>query len=611
MFIECTKVTPQEAEQMEKEQQAQQGQQGQQPQPQRKTRRIGCFKGCLIFFIVYFLCSAILGWIMGDMSSSVKLESNSIYHLQMKGVLVEQAKEESPFAQLLGQMPSVPFVGNTHEEEVGLDQILSNIRFAKNNDKILGIWLDGAQLSMAPASAKAIRDALLDFKQSGKWIIATAKSYGQTNYYIASVADRICIDPTGEVNWNGLSAQKMYYTRVLEKIGVEMQILKVGSFKSAVEPFFRTSMSDADRLQTKQYMDGIWDEYKAAVSQARGIETKKLDLLADRYMGLQDAEAQLAAGLVDTIVYTQDADSLLRVYAGTKDYHLIKTGTLAQVERPKSKAKDQIAVLYLEGEITDETGDGIVGKEAVKTLKKIGKNKDIKALVLRVNSPGGSADASEQIWHAVQNIKAKGIPVVVSMGDYAASGGYYISCDADYIYAEPTTLTGSIGIFGTVPNVAKLRNKIGLDLDGISTNKHSDLEANMFYKGMNTEEHALMQRMVERGYDLFTGRCAAGRHVTQDYIKSVGEGRVWLGNKAKEIGLVDELGNIDNAIEKAVELANLECYKLTYYPEIQDPMEELLKLFDNTTEEEKLLLKMREFCSKPRIMAKMDDVVIR
>ena len=610
MFIECTKVTPQEAEQMEKEQQAQQGRQGQQPHPQRKTRRIGCFKGCLIFFIV-FLCSAILGWIMGDMYSSVKLESNSIYHLQMKGVLVEQAKEESPFAQLLGQMPSVPFMGNTHEEEVGLDQILSNIRLAKNNDKILGIWLDGAQLSMAPASAKAIRDALLDFKQSGKWIIATAKSYGQTNYYIASVADRICIDPTGEVNWNGLSAQKMYYTRVLEKIGVEMQILKVGSFKSAVEPFFRTSMSDADRLQTKQYMDGIWDEYKAAVSQARGIETKKLDLLADRYMGLQDAEAQLAAGLVDTIVYTQDADSLLRVYAGTKDYHLIKTGTLAQVERPKSKAKDQIAVLYLEGEITDETGDGIVGKKVVKTLKKIQKDNDIKALVLRVNSPGGSADASEQIWHAVQKIKADSIPVVVSMGDYAASGGYYISCGADYIYAEPTTLTGSIGIFGTIPNYGKLRTKIGLDIDGIGTNKHSELEGNMVMKGMDSEERALMQAMIERGYDLFTGRCAAGRHVSQDYIKSIGEGRVWLGSKAKEIGLVDEMGNIDDAISKAVELAGLENYKTVYYPEVQDPLEELLKMLDNTTEEERLILKLKEFCSKPRIMARMDDVIIK
>ena len=231
--------------------------------------------------------------------------------------------------------------------------------------------------------------------------------------------------------------------------------------------------------------------------------------------------------------------------------------------------------------------------------------------MLRVNSPGGSANASEQIWHAVEKIKADSIPVVVSMGDYAASGGYYISCGANYIYAEPTTLTGSIGIFGTIPNAAKLRDKIGLDIDGIATNKHSDLEANIIYKGMNAEERALLQTMIERGYDLFTSRCAEGRHVEQDYIKSIGEGRVWLGAKGKEIGIVDELGNIDDAIAKAVELAGLETYQLTYYPDVVDPIEEMLKLFDKTTDEEKLVIKMKEFCSKPRVMAKMDDIIIR
>lgn len=577
----------------------------------RPRRRGGCLRSCLIFFLVYFACSAILGWIMGDMfsSSEVKLEDKTVYRLQLKGELVEQAQEENPFAALMGSMPY--YSNYKSGETVGLDDILSNIRLAKNDDKILGIWLDGASLAMAPAHAKAIRDALLDFKQSGKWVLASAKNYGQTNYYVASVADRICMDPTGAVEWNGLSAQKMYYTRLMEKIGVEMQILKVGTFKSAVEPYFRTSMSDADKLQTKQYMTGIWDAYKEAVGAARHLSVEQLDALADRYMGLQAADEQVASGLVDTIVYTQDMDSLLRIYTGTKEYHMLTTNQMAQVARPKSKANDKVAVLYLEGDITDESGEGIVGKEVVKTLKKIRKDKDVKALVLRVSSPGGSADASEQIWHAVQNIKADSIPVVVSMGAYAASGGYYISCGADYIYAEPTTITGSIGIFGTIPNVAKLRNKVGLDIDGIATNKHSDLEGNMFYKGMNTEERAMMQSMVERGYDLFTSRCAAGRHVSQEYIKSVGEGRVWLGTKAKEIGLVDEMGNIDDAITKAVELAGLENYKTVYYPEKQDPFEEMLKMLDNTTEEERLMLKVKEFCSKPRIMARMEDVVIR
>ena len=577
----------------------------------RPRRKVGCLGGCLIFFAVYFICSAILGWIMGDAlsSSSVTLQDKTVYRLQMKGALVEQGQEDNPFAGLMGQMP---YVGNRAKQEtVGLDNILSNIRLAKNDDKILGIWLDGAELSMAPASAKAIRDALLDFQKSGKWILASAKSYGQTNYYVASVADCIVLDPTGEVGWNGLAAEKMYFTRVLEKIGVEMQILKVGTFKSAVEPYFRTSMSDADRQQTKEYLDGIWDEYKAAVGASRGLSAAQLDALADRYMGLQPAKDQVEAGLVDSLVYTQDVDSLLRVFTGTKDYHLITTGKLAQVKRPESKAKDKVAVLYLEGEITDEEGDGIVGTEVIRTFKKIRKDEDIKALVLRVNSPGGSANASEQIWHAVEKIKADSIPVVVSMGDYAASGGYYISCGANYIYAEPTTLTGSIGIFGTIPNAAKLRDKIGLDIDGIATNKHSDLEANIIYKGMNAEERALLQTMIERGYDLFTSRCAEGRHVEQDYIKSIGEGRVWLGAKGKEIGIVDELGNIDDAIAKAVELAGLETYQLTYYPDVVDPIEEMLKLFDKTTDEEKLVIKMKEFCSKPRVMAKMDDIIIR
>lgn len=577
----------------------------------RPRRRVGCLGGCLIFFAVYFICSAILGWIMGDMlsPSSVELKDKTVYRLQLKGTLVEQAKEENPFADLMG---SVPYAGNyAKQESVGLDDLLSNIRLAKNDDKILGIWLDGAAMSMAPANAKTLRDALLDFKTSGKWIIASAKGYGQTNYYVASVADKICMDPTGQVSWHGLAAQKMYYKRVLEKIGVEMQILKVGTFKSAVEPYFRTSMSDADRLQTQQYLSGIWSEYKKAVGNSRHLSEEQLDKLADRYMDLQSAEDNLAAGLVDTLVYTQDMDSLLRVYTGTKDYNMLNTSKLALVERPASKAKDKVAVLYLEGAITDDNGDGIVGKDVVKTIKKIRKDKNVKALVLRVNSPGGSADASEQIWHAIQNVKADSIPVVVSMGDYAASGGYYISCGADYIFAEPTTLTGSIGIFGTVPNVSKLRTKVGLDIDGVSTNKHSALEANMIYKGMNGEEHALMQTMVERGYDLFTRRCAEGRHVSQDYIKSIGEGRVWLGDKGKEIGIVDELGNIDAAIEKAVSLAGLESYQLAYYPEKEDPWTEILKAFDNTTDEEKLIMKVREFASRPRIMALMPEITIK
>ena len=464
---------------------------------------------------------------------------------------------------------------------------------------------------MGPASAKAIRDALLDFKTSGKWIIAYASNYGQMNYYLASVADKVCLNPTGAISWNGLTAQKMYYTRLFEKIGVEMQILKVGTFKSAVEPYFRTSMSDADRLQTKQYLGGIWEEMVGAVALSRNLTDRQLNAYADRYMGLQPAEDYLTCGLADTLIYRQSVDSILRLYAGTKDYTLYSTTELAHVERTASKAKDKVAVVYLEGNIYSEVGEGIVDKQVLKQLKKIQQDDDVKAVVLRVNSPGGSADASELIWHGVQLLKEKGLPVVVSMGDYATSGGYYISCNADYIYAEPTTLTGSIGIFGVVPNWGKLRDKVGLDIDGVSTNAHSDLEVNMVYKGMTPEEQAMMQRMIERGYDLFTRRCADGRHTTQDTIKMIGEGRVWLGKDAIGIGLVDCLGNIDDAIAKAAELSDVEQYKTVYYPEKKDPMEELLKLLDGSSPEERLLREARAFAKEPRRMMQMERIIIQ
>lgn len=575
-------------------------------QPRRKH---GCLWTAIVCVLLYVGLCGLMGYFMGDLFSTpaTKLEANGIYQLQLKGTLVEQGQEEDPFAALLGEMPGY----GAPDAIVGLDDILSNIRFAKSDDRILGIYLDGGSLSMGPASAKAIRDALLDFKTSGKWIIAYASNYGQMNYYLASVADKVCLNPTGAIAWNGLTAQKMYYTRLFEKIGVEMQILKVGTFKSAVEPYFRTSMSDADRLQTKQYLGGIWEEMVGAVALSRNLTDRKLNAYADRYMGLQPAEEYLTCGLADTLIYRQSVDSILRLYAGTKDYTLYTTTELAHVERTASKAKDKVAVVYMEGNIYSESGEGIVDKQVLKQLKKIQKDDDVKAVVLRVNSPGGSADASEQIWHGVELLKEKGLPVVVSMGDYAASGGYYISCNADYIYAEPTTLTGSIGIFGVVPNWGKLRDKVGLDIDDVSTNAHSDLEVNMVYKGMTPEEQAMMQRMIERGYDLFTRRCAEGRHTTQDTIKMIGEGRVWLGKDAIGIGLVDCLGNIDDAIAKAVELAGIEQYKTVYYPEKKDPMEELLKLLDGSSPEERLLREARAFAKEPRRMMQMERIIIQ
>ena len=575
---------------------------------EQPKKKMGCLGKTLVGIGVYFLVCGLLGVLMGDMFSTpaTTLEENTIYRIDMKGELVEQGAEENPFESLLSEM-----YGTASVSKVGLQDLLSNIALAKNNDKVLGIYLKGGELATAPASAKALRDALEDFKESGKFVIAYAESYSQTNYYIASVADKMYLNAVGSVAWNGLSAQKMYYTRLMEKIGVEMQILKVGTFKSAVEPYFRTSMSKEDRQQTQQYVAGIWSEMKGAVAKSRGVSEGDLDKYADEFMGIQAPEKYIEYGLVDTLVYIQDMDTVLRMYAGTKEYKQLSTSKMTNVKRAEVEAKDKVAVLYAEGQILDSGNEGIVGRQVIKTINKIHKNEDVKAVVLRVNSPGGSANASEQIWHAVTTLQAKGLPVVVSMGDYAASGGYYISCSADYIYAEPTTLTGSIGIFGTVPNFSKIREKVGLDIDEVSTNKHSSLEANMIYKGMNAQEYALMQGMVERGYELFTSRCADGRKMTQEAIKMIGEGRVWLGKDAVEIGLVDELGNIDSAIQKAAELAGLGSYSMVYYPEKKDPMEEMLKMFDKSTPEERLMVKIREFASKPRVMALMPEVVVK
>lgn len=574
---------------------------------EQPRKKIGCLGKTLIGIGVYFLICGLLGMLMGDMMSTPKttLEENTIYRIDLKGVLVEQSTEENPIDMLMGEMQG------QKTTNVGLDDLLSNIALAKNNDKVLGIYLRGGSLSVAPASAKAIRDALIDFKQSGKFVIAYSDSYTQTNYYIASVADKICFNTVGSLAWDGLSAQKMYYTRLLDKIGVEMQILKVGTFKSAVEPYFRTSMSAEDRKQTEQYIGGIWNEMKDAVAQSRQLTTESLNSYANECMSLQPQHKYVDYGFVDTLLYVQDMDTILRIYAGTKDYKVLSHNKMSNVKRAEVSAQDKIAVLYAEGAIVDAGNSGIVEEDILKTIKKIHKDNDVKAVVFRVNSPGGSANASEQIWHAINTLKDKGLPVVVSMGDYAASGGYYISCNANYIYAEPTTLTGSIGIFGTVPNFNTLREKIGLDVDCVTTSNYSNLTQNAIYKGMNSQEMALMQQMVERGYELFTQRCADGRGMTQDAIKKVGEGRVWLGQDAVKIGLVDGLGNINDAILKAAELAELGQYSLVYYPEKKNQIEELLKMFDTTTPEEQLVNQVRNFVSKPRIMALMPEVTIQ
>lgn len=577
---------------------------------QEPRRRGGCLRSCLIALAIYFGLSFILGLFIGDMfeSPSVTLSDYSIYKLELSGNLVEQGSESNPFADMLNDMP-----GYNRTQATGLDQILDNIRLAEKDDKIKGIYLYGGDMAMSPASAKAIRDRLLLFKQrSGKWVISYANHYNATNYYVATVADRMYLNPTANIGWHGTLANKMYFTRLLEKIGVEMQILKVGTFKSAVEPYFRTSMSEADKEQTLRMLQGIWQEYRSSVSASRGISEADLDRYADEYMGIQPAETYVAYHMVDTLVYREEMDEILRIMSGSKDYKLMNHAKLSQVKRAEAKLPNRVAVIYAEGTIMgDDAADGITAKQILKQINKIRKDEQVKAVVLRVNSPGGSADASEEIWHGVKTLQAQGLPVVVSMSDLAASGGYYISCGANYIYAEPTTITGSIGIFGTVPNVKKLREKIGLDMDGISTHKHSAMEITMLTEGMNSQEQAMMQAMIERGYDLFTRRCAEGRHMSQDAIKKIAEGRVWLGTDAKELGLVDELGNIHDAITKAAELAGIESYDINYYPEAENPFDQLLKTLNGTpTDEEAMIARIKALVKEPRVLMLMEPIEI-
>ena len=536
--------------------------------------------GLLLFSIINcFIFFAVLGSIaaLGTGSTVTKAKPHSVYVLDMRGVVDERSDSDPYKAAFKGAM------GREQEPTYGLDDIIANIRKAKDNPNIDGICLRGGSLRAGMTTLRTIRRELLAFKETGKFVIAYADSYGQGNYYLASCADKVMINPSGSLSWQGLAVSLMFYQRILSNLGVEMQVVKVGTFKSAVEPFIRTDMSEANKLQYNTFMSEIWGQMTKDVAESRGLSCEELNTLADRYMGLQPAEDYVRSGLVDTLCYTEGVDSLLVKLCDTDDVNkLSHNDMLALEERQGDYKKNKIAVLYAVGDITDDEGDGIVGKKMVEEIGGLTEDETVKAVVLRVNSPGGSAYASEQIHHALALLKEKK-PVVVSMSDYAASGGYYISCGANYIFAEPSTLTGSIGIFGLLPNVHGLMDKVGVDVDGLATNKHGLFDNNMIYQGMNAEERAMMQAEINRGYDLFTRRCAEGRGVPQDSIKAIGEGRVWSGVHALQIGLVDSLGSLDDAVSKAALLAGIEDYKTVSYPEPEDELTRLMNMLSGST----------------------------
>ncbi len=535
---------------------------------------LACLAGIIIAgALSVFVLVSLIGAVTSMGSDDEGIKENSVLMLDFDGTFGERA-DENPFSSLM----------NDGKNSYGLEDVIASIKEAKKNPDIKGIYLQAGTMEIQFASLEEIRGELESFKESGKFVVAYGDQYSEWLYYLASVADKVIVNPEGSISWHGLAAQPIFFKDLLEKVGVEMQIFKVGTYKSAVEPFIATEMSDANREQVSEYLASIWNDVVNAVSQSRGIEAGKLNEYADRFMDFCQAEEYVKCGLADTLLYKDGVLDYLKTLAGAGNDGKLAITTL---EDAKGKieidnlvadaGKAKIAVYYAVGDIDGSSSpdEGINSKKVIKELRELREDEDVKAVVLRVNSPGGSAYGSEQIWREVVMLKAAK-PVIVSMGDYAASGGYYISCAADCIVANSTTLTGSIGIFGMFPVAENLlKEKIGLDFDVVKTNRLADLGS--LSRSFNSEESAILQNYVNDGYDLFLKRCADGRNMSVEEIDKIGQGRVWTGNKAKELGLVDEIGDLDKAVGIAAQRAGLGEYVVKSYPEATDFMTELLE----------------------------------
>ncbi|MDR2474448.1 MAG: signal peptide peptidase SppA [Bacteroidales bacterium] len=534
--------------------------------------------GFLIASIVLFVLVLVI--IAGTFSMS-KTEyipvPKSILHLKLEGALMDRTQDD-PFEILWGTYSDT-------EVKIGLDKIQDAIKTAKENSDFEGIYISCGFFSASLASVEEIRNALIDFKKSGKFII----SYGggtflQNAYYLTSLSDRIIMNPQGLLFFNGLSAETIFIKQLLEKTGIDIQIFKVGEYKSATEIFSNNKMSDYSRKEISDYLNISWKVMLDNISAERKIPVDSLQAYADRLLAFQPAEISVKCGLIDTLMYENDVIELLKNEAGissSNDIILASVNKVASIQT-KSAAKDKIAVVYALNGIDDGSSDGVNSAKLIKDLKTIQKNDKIKAVVLRVNSPGGSAYGSEQIWKELTDMKAVK-PVVVSMGDYAASGGYYISSSANYIFAHPTTLTGSIGIFGILPDFSGLLDKIGLSFDQVTTGKFSDMPN--VIRPMTAEEKAVMQAYLENGYALFLSRCVEGRNMPLDSVKAVAQGRIWSGVDALNAGLIDELGGLNDALKKAAELSNTGDYSIVYYPKEKDIFTLLMEDFGKSSNE--------------------------
>jgi protease-4 len=496
----------------------------------------------------------------------VEVEPGSVLHMAFTTPITERTPN-NPLAGL-------SFLGLNSDKSTGLNDILANIKKAKTDPNIKGIFLDESYMTSGQATTEEIRNALINFKKSGKFVIAYSEIYTQGFYYLASVADKVYMNPKGIFEFTGFSQQVTFLKGALDKLGIEVQIIKVGTYKSAVEPLFLTKMSEPNRLQVTSYLGSLYDHFLTGISKSRGINKDSLFNYANSGR-VQFPEDAVKLKLIDGLKYKDELLDELRQRTGKGKKEDIASVDLDEYTKSKTddntdddnSSKNRIAIVYASGDITGGQGDdNSIGSERIsKAIRKVRLDNKVKAVVLRVNSPGGSSLASDVIWREVALTK-KVKPIIVSMGDYAASGGYYISCAADSIFAEPNTITGSIGIFAVLPNMQKLFNdKLGVTFDGVKTGKYADLGD--VSRPLTPEERAILQNNVNHGYDDFTKAVAAGRGKTQAYINSIGQGRVWTGAQAIKIGLVDRLGNINDAIASAAKKAKLKNYNLVSYPE--------------------------------------------
>lgn len=536
-------------------------------------------------FIVSMIFTFTLIGVAASSDSSYKVKKNTVFELNLNGSISDK-DQSSPLDALFGSLESM----------TGSD-IISSIKKAKEDKNIKGIYLKSGLLSASLADVEPIRKALLDFKESGKFIVAYSELFMPESYFLSSVADKVIFNPEGTFSFEGLSRTIRFRKKQYDKLGVKYQVFKVGTFKSAVEPYIQEKMSDANREQVTSFTNDMWKNILVGVSESRGLSIQELNDFADRAPVFLDTKEVKAAGMVDELMFEDEVKEYIRELAEVdevKDVTFASLKNMQAAPAPKAKEyKDKIAVLYVEGQIVNDYypttpfmgGSMIRPKDVIEEMKKLQEDEEVKAVVFRVNSPGGSASASEQIWNAVMKLKAVK-PVIVSMGQYAASGGYYISSGATSIVAEPSTITGSIGVFGMIPDGTELADKMGLTFDEVGTNKYSTMGGvpfgipfivTAYSRGFNEEESALLQNHVEKGYDLFLTRCADGRGMTKEEIDAIGQGRVWTGGQAKEIGLVDELGGIKEAIEIAAEKAGIENYNTVRYPKEKDLMTQIME----------------------------------